>query len=210
MLAKTLLRKLMSSPAYKYIITKVMPFARFSVSYSEIRGWKYKRGYDLLKPGHILLSVDRHKLNSIVIPGTFSHAALCVDKGSEWEVSEMTHKHYTKSTFYDICSEADRVVILECSDFDESYIAGMIELCKRWTHIKYDIRFEPGTKNLYCSELIYEADFERRIRFKGEQAELIRSPIFDVFVIPPDDFLAAHNMHVVWDSDAEQPLAFEL
>jgi hypothetical protein len=173
-----------------------MPFARFSVGYGGIRGWQYARGYALLKPGHIIVSVDRHKLNTLLIPGTFSHAALCVNKGSEWEISEMTHKHYTKSTFFDICAEADRVAILECEAWDAEYVAKVIAKCKTFTHVKYDVEFEPGLKNLYCSELVYEADFERRLKL---------APFTSVIdtVIPPDSIYGSHNVAIVWDSDAE-------
>lgn len=199
---KELVAAIMHSKPYRWVIRQVMPFARFSLGYSDLRGWQYQRGYELLKPGHILVSVDRHKLNSVLIPGTFSHAALCVDKGSEWEVSEMTHKHHTKSAFYDICSQADRVAILECKDWDPEYVEKIIAKCKSFEHIKYDVEFEPGLKNLYCSELVYEADFERRLKlapFKGNKD-------LGLEIIPPDSLLNADNVEVVWDSDAEMRL----
>jgi hypothetical protein len=196
-----MLRWLMRTRGYRWVMMKVMPFARFSMGYSDIRGWKFARGYQLLHPGHIVLSVDRKKLNTLLIPGIFSHACLCVDGDlwSEWEISEMTHLNFTKSTFYDVCAEADRVVILECPDWDIAYVEKVIERCKSFEHVKYDIEFEPGLKNLYCSELVYEADFERRLKLP----ELKPTRLINRTLIPPDALYYAANVRVVWDSDAE-------
>jgi hypothetical protein len=119
--------------------------------------------YDAIQPGDIILSVDDKKLTTFLIGGEFSHAAMCVSKDKKWEVSEMTHTDYTKSTVSDICYEASRVVVLRCRDFDEKYTQAVVDKCKSFDGVPYDNMFELGVEALSCSELVYEADFERRL-----------------------------------------------
>ena len=103
-----------------------------------MRGVVYHKAYNLLKPGHILLSVDSKKLSTFFIPGEWSHSAICLSKDEEYEVAEMTQYHYTKSTFADFCFEADRVCIVECVDFDNEYISKFIDKCKEFEDAEYD------------------------------------------------------------------------
>lgn len=189
----------MGTAFYRWLLIKVIPFVRFSVYYTSLRGWKYIRGYRLLKPGHILLGVDRKKLTSLLIPGEFTHAALCVDKGVEWEVSEMTHKHYTKSAFFDICKEADRVLILECTDWDDAYIEKVVSACRALEAVEYDVAFELGIEALYCSELVYKSDIEKRLQVSLDDLAGLGRPY-----ISPTGLLKGKNVRVVWDSESEQ------
>jgi len=53
-----------------------------------------------------------------------------------------------------------------------------------------------GVKALYCSELVYQSDFERRLDVNLEDlAGLGRK------YISPDGLYKAKNVRVVWDSD---------
>lgn len=183
---------------YNYALVHIIPYIRFSVYYTSLRGWKYQRGYRLLKPGHILLSTDRKKLTTILIPGEFTHASFCVEKGSDWEISEMTHRDYTKSAFFDICKEADRVVILECPDWDAEYTKAVIEKCRSFHDAKYDVEFNLGVEALYCSELVYQSDFEHRLQVNLEDLAGLGCPY-----ISPTGLYQAHNVRIVWDSDNE-------
>ena len=103
----------MQSEFYEYIITKIIPFIRISFYYSSMRGYKYKRAYKLLKPGDIILCRDSWKLTSLLIPGKYTHAALCVEKKkySEFEIAEMGHNGFVKSTFYDLLRESTELII---------------------------------------------------------------------------------------------------
>lgn len=198
---KKIILWLMQTETYSWLLKHVIPYIRFSLYYTSFRGWKYKRGYKKLKKGHIILTLDKKKLTSLLIPGNFSHAALCVDKGpdSEWEVSEMTHTDYTKSCFFDICKESDRVVIGTCGDWDDEYIDKvLIPACKSFEGAKYDSNFELGVKALYCSELIYQSDIEKRLKYDLDDLAGIGRPY-----ISPDGISKSPNFKVVWDSDDE-------
>lgn len=198
MLRKKLILWLMETRLYSWLLLNVIPFIRFTTYYTSLRGWKYRKGFEKLRPGHIILAVDRKKLTTLLIKGDFSHAALCVGKNSDWEVSEMTHHHYTRSTFFDICKEADRILLLKCNDWDWEYTNKVITKCLTLTSAKYNTQFIFGIPALYCSELIYVSDVEKRLKVNIEDlAGLGRQ------YISPTGLYKAKNCSVVWDSDME-------
>lgn len=189
----------MQTQLYRWLLKHVVPFIRFTTYYTSLRGAKYHEGYKLLRPGHIVLTNDRKKLTSLLIPGEFSHAALCVGKGEGWEIAEMTHEDFTKSYFFDLCKEADRVVILECPDFDDDYTKKVIQMCRSFENAHYDVEFNLGIESLYCSELIYQSDFERRLKLDLEDLAGLGRPY-----ISPQGIYDCLNLKIIWDSDNER------
>jgi len=192
---------IMQSKFYNWVLSKIIPFIRISFYYSNMRGFKFKRAYKILRVGDIILCKDSWKLTTWLIPGEFSHAALCVDKEeySEYEIAEMTHKGFTKSTFYDIFRESTRLVILRCKDWDVDYIKKVVNKCKSFEGLSYDNMFEFGIKSLYCSEMIYEADEEKRLIVSIEDLMGLGKPY-----ISPIGIYHAKNAEVVWDSQNEK------
>jgi hypothetical protein len=189
-------QKIVSMKLYKRFVGRVLPHIRFSTAHNDICGAKYHEGYRVLKPGQIILSVDKEKLTTMLIPGEFSHAALCVAKGSDspFEIAEMTHKNYTQSHFYDLCREADRVVLLECKAFDEPYVEKVIDKCLSYKDAPYDTRFDMEDDKLYCCELVLQSDFERRLDVDFDDTGLGHE------YLSPDGLLNARNVEIVWDS----------
>jgi hypothetical protein len=165
-------------------------------------GDKYKKAYILLKPGDIILTKDKWKLTNWLIPGEFSHACLCVGKEgdckSEFEIVEMTHKGFTKSEFYDVFREATRLVILRCTDWGAIYTINVIDKCKSFEGVPYDISFTLGVKALYCSELIYESDFDHILDVSLEDLMGLGIPY-----ISPIGLYHAKNIEIIWDSENE-------
>lgn len=157
----------------------------------------YHQGYDLLKAGDIILTLDKKKLTTLLIGGEFAHAAFCVSKDHKFECAEMTHCDYTKSTFADVCFHSDRVVILRCPDFDTAYTIQVINKCKSFENAKYDTVFKLKNEFLYCSELIYESDFERRLDLDLSDLAGIGNEY-----ISPTGLFYAKNVEIVWDSSA--------
>jgi hypothetical protein len=205
---------IMSTHLYRLLLKHIIPKIRFSMLLPSLRGYKYKRGYRNLKPGDILVTNDKAKLTSFLIPGEFAHAALCVAKGAseEFEVAEMTHHDYTHSTFFDLCKEADRVVIIRCADWDKEYTAKVIKKCISYDGVKYDSLFTYGVTALYCSELVTMSDFEDRLKVSFDDlvgmGKLYISPTgLYRGALPNKRGLASNkskNCYVVWDSDNEK------
>jgi hypothetical protein len=192
---------IVQSRFFRFLLIRIIPFVRLNTYYTDIRGWKYKRGYSLLRPGDIILSKDRWKLLSFFVPGGFAHSALCVAKGNgeEFEVAEMTHSGYTKSAFFDICKEADHVVILRCHDWDDDYIKRVIDTCRSFDGKRYDTTFSPDLDTLYCTQLVVASDIEQRLKISTVNLPLAGKPVF-----VPGCLYKAKNVSIIWDSDMER------
>lgn len=191
------MRWLLDSALMRYLILNVLPFIRLSLYYTSMRGRQYSRGYKALKTGDIILTLDKKKLTTYLIPGEFSHAGFCVEKGHpDWEISEMTHSHYTKSHFFDMCKESDRVIILRPTNWDEEYLRNVISVCRTLDGAKYDHAFKLGTQTLYCSELIYYCDYEHRLALDLSDLVGLGRPY-----ISPTGILHSKNVTLIWDSD---------
>lgn len=149
-------RWIMDQDWYYWLLTHVIPYIRFTTYYTNLDGVRYHKLYDILQPGDIILTTDRKKLTTLLIPGEFSHAGMCVSTNGSWETSEMTHEDYSARCFFDMCKESDRVVLLRYIG-DQDIIDQAVHRCKGFFGTRYDIRFELGVKSLYCSELVYQS-----------------------------------------------------
>jgi len=202
----------MDTKFYSNIVLKIIPYIRFTMYYTSFRGWKYKRGYALLKKGDIIVAKDSKKATAILIPGEWTHAIQCIDKGPdvEWECSEMTHYNYTKSAFFDICKESEHVAIYRCTKYDDQYIDNIVvPTCKAFHAAVYDPQFKDaqeganqamslGIPALYCSELVYQSDPERRLGASLEDLCELGRPY-----ISPTGLSLADNVVCIWDSRKE-------
>ena len=186
----------MQTRMYRYLLKHVIPYIRFTTYYTNLRGKKYHALYEKLEAGDVILTIDKKKLTTLLIPGEFSHAAMCVSLDKRWEVSEMTHTDYTKSCFFDICKESDRVVIMRCKKITEEQLSTAIETCKSMKEVKYDTEFSLGISALYCSELIYVSYENNLIQANLEDFVGLGRPY-----ISPVGLYHAENLEVVIDSD---------
>lgn len=159
------------------------------------------RGYNILEPGNYILTNDAWKLTGFLVPNVWTHAAYCLRKNSEFEIAEMTHTNYTRSTFYDLCKEATRVSIWECDDWDQEYIKKVLTpTCLSFKDTPYDVKLERGPKALYCSEMIVESDKEGRLKVSDEDILGLGMPY-----VSPYGLSRATNARCKWDSDNETP-----
>jgi len=159
------------------------------------------RGYKYLEPGNFILTNDKWKLTGFLIPGEWTHAAFCLYKNSEFEIAEMTHTDFTRSTFYDICKESTRVTIWECVDWDQEYINEvLIPTCLSFQNTPYDVKFEQGPKALSCSEMIPEMDKQKRLKVSNEDILGL-----GMLYVSPTGLSKAKNIRCKWDSDNEVP-----
>jgi hypothetical protein len=196
---------LMHTSLYRWLLKHIIPYIRFSLYYTSLRGTKYHAGYRRLRAGDIILTNDRKKLTGLLIPGEMAHAALCVDlHPAPYEVAEMTHTDFTRSHFFDLCKEADRVVIMRCPDWSDLYRQAVCDQAKKFEGLPYDAGFELGVQALYCSELVYLADklaaeaLGLQPTLKCDLADLAG---LGVPYLSPDGLMFTANLVCVWDSD---------
>lgn len=193
---RQILRLILKSKAYAYFMKNIIWRIRISNYYSDFKGSQYTEAYGKIHEGDIVLCIDKKKLSTMLIPGEFSHAALFLGKDAPFEVAEMVHTGYNKAYFFDVCKESDRVVIMRCMMFDPDYIEKVVSSAIGFQHSTYDIAFSMGIESLYCSELVYQADFERRLKL-----DLSDLAGLGVEYISPDGLLYADNCFCVYDSE---------
>lgn len=162
---KFIFLSILNSKLYSWLILKIIPYIRFTNYYTKFNGYEYEQARKVILPGDVILSVDYKKLTSLMIPGEFCHASFFIGytEQREFEVIEMTHQNYCKHWLFDVCKEADRIIILRYN-LSEEYKQNMINRALLYENAIYDISFSLGVKALYCSELIYQSDYEHRLK----------------------------------------------
>lgn len=205
-LRRRILIRLMEWSLWVWVLRDVIPSIRFSLHSTKMTGRQYRVGYSLLQPGDIILSRNDRALTTICIPGYWSHALLCVgriDRGDAYEIAEMVGTGFVKSDFFDTCHQADHVIILRCPEWDLDYARDVIARCMSYDGLPYDFKFAFGVRALYCSELIYQADFEHRLKLTT--ADMMGLGIVEY--VSAQDIREAGNVDVVWDSDQKATAA---
>jgi len=153
-----------------------------------IKGSDYYIVKDLIKPGDILLRGYDNYLDGYFIPGTYSHAAMCIDK------EKIIHSMTPNVQYIDLCTfmRCDKIAI----------IRPLLDVYKRATAVKravkqlgspydYDFIFEEGGNNkryFSCSELIYHAYYPYReeLDWNLKQKDYF---FFNKKIFAPDDCL---------------------
>lgn len=201
LLRRRVLLFIMQTKTYNWLLAKIIPFIRVTTYYPRFKGTSFYTAYKLLEPGDILLAVDEQKLTTFLIGGKWSHAGVCVSKDQNFEVADMTHVGFNKGTFFDFCKESSRVAIFRCSAFDQEYIKVFIANVLSFDGARYDNQFlldsqlPLGVKDLYCSEMPYQADIEHRADVSLEDlAGLGR------LYISPTGWANGKNMVCIYDS----------
>lgn len=201
---------LMRTRFWKWLLLKEIPFIRMTTYYTTFSGRENFLSYSYLNPGDFILCVDRKKLTTKLVPGTMTHAAFCVGHAKKerffgdgapdafYEVAEMTHHGFTKSWWFDICKESDRVLIMTCMDWTEDDKKNIIAMVKSFEHCAYDVGFTLGIETLYCSELVYQADKRTADKLKCDLTDMagLKQPY-----ISPDGLMFAENSLCLYDSD---------
>ena len=195
---RKLLLFFMQSKLYSYLCKHVIPYIRFSLYYPKFTGIDFKQAQKLIKPCDIILTTDKKKLTSFLIPGVIDHAVLYLGEQGTFDLVEMTHENYKQGYLFDVCKESDRIIIIRCLHFDDNYKYQMIEKALSFKDAVYDYDFEFGVKSLYCSELIYHSDFEHRI--KVDLSDIVG---LGRQYISPSGLLYSPSVWCVYDSEYE-------
>jgi len=122
----------------------------------------------LMRPGDVILSKSKFHLTNVIIKGKFSHAGLVVKKG---KIAEMKANDFDVVDIDSFTKHATRFALLRLKDWDHKYSREMVDRCMSFASAKYDKFFTLGVDALYCSELVYESDFDRRI--KADLSDLV-------------------------------------
>lgn len=173
--------------SYPYMANNVYPYVRFSTYHTSMTGKDMWIGYDILRPGDIVLSQDNKKLTNILQLGSkYKHVGLCVSKNKDQEILHSKAKygvHYV--TFADFCFRADKICILR-PKIDKWKIDEIIKNARNKLGKPFDIYFNLDDNKRYaCTELIYFSD-------NNKYLNLPKNP-------KPDDFYYSKLFDVVWE-----------
>ncbi len=193
----SILRRIQRGRIYAWLMWWVVCRLRFSLCHTSMTSEKYIEGDSQIQDGDVVLATDNRALSTLCVPGTHTHALLCIGQSPHGVMmcAEMTHTGYGEVAFAQACFHASRVVILRCPDFDSVYVRSVVRACRVFKGTPYDTQFDLDDDEVYCSELPYHCDFERRLQVVPSRAWGTGQK-----VIKPDD-LAAANVEVIYDSD---------
>lgn len=200
-LRRLAVKAIMHSSIYRWFLVKVLPKARFSTYYTDSTGKMFIEVDSLANIGDLVFIKDRHKLAGKLIPGDWDHVAVIVGaKDGYWIIAEMVVDGFRTVYLFDLLKECDEVMLANCKDFvsqyDEDYYPDkFVNRVLSFRHAKYDIGFTLGVKELYCSELIYAADAEKRIQYDLSDLAGIGKPY-----ISPSGLADAKNLRIKYDS----------
>lgn len=190
---KRFLAWLMTTKIYKYFLKHVIPYIRTTTYYPKFNGRQFEvLSHIELEPADVFVTLDNRKLTGLLIKG-WDHAAMVIDPYNR-KVIQMTHNDCTIDHVFDLCKESDHVMLLR-PKLDENYKWEMCIKAMEFRNAKYDGAFDLGVEALYCSELIYQADFQRRLNLDLSDLAGLGKPY-----ISPTGLAECKDFEVIFDS----------
>lgn len=114
-----------------------------------------------MQAGDILLSKSKFALTNVLIGGDFSHGAVAIGPD---EIAEMTANDFDVVDVDHFCKGTTRVALLRIVDLSDDYGRRVALTAMSFEGKRYDASFKLGVEALYCSELCYQADYQRRMQ----------------------------------------------
>lgn len=155
----------MATDTYRILLRYVLPNLRLL----QAPGPNYRMKEMIRKEmqeGDFLLSKSRYNITNWIIGGDFSHASVVVkdpDSG-KLMIAEMTANDFDLVTVDHFCQFSTRIALLRLKDRKLGYPAKVAEKALSFQDCQYDCNFKLGVEALYCSELAYQSDYERRMQ----------------------------------------------
>lgn len=144
-----------------------------------------------MRPGDVLVSKSTYRLTNLVIGGKFSHGAFVINTN---EIAEMTAKDFDVVDVNEFAAGCTHIALLRLKSPDQIYANKMVEKCLSFSDARYDADFSLGVEALYCSELVYQSDFERRMKCNLDDIVGMGRPY-----ISPDGLFCAPGLELVYE-----------
>lgn len=150
----------MKTSAYRFFLKYLIP----NLTFFTATGPNYYLKQEIrekMKPGDVILSKSSGHLTNVLIGGTYSHAAIVVGPD---RIAEMTANGFDIVDVDKFCKQSTRICLLRLLKEDDEYGRSMAEKAMTFANSEYDLDFTLGVESLYCSELAYQSDYERRFQ----------------------------------------------
>ena len=189
------IRWIMSTRPWAWFLKHMVRKVRFSWAYTDMTGAIYHECRRMLRPGDLILTVDRDRWSSKHTPGEWAHGAVCVsNEGGVVKVAEMTGDGFQVVDLFTVCSHADEVAVWRCRDWDDPYIRFVVlPACFDLIGTPYDPQFRQGADEVYCFELWQVVDRDRRLH-------LVFSDVMGEPTVTGQSVTKADNAYLVFDS----------
>lgn len=163
---RRLLLFIMESYIYRIFLRYILPFLRWPKGIPEEKREIIRQQ---VMPGDIILTKTKRSLAAQLIPGDWDHALIFTMKDRTHHIAEMIAPGFNEDTLEYVLNDCDQLCILRPKDqWPPVYIIKFLKKALSFKGAKYDQSFDLGIKSLYCSELIYHADIDKRLKFNLE------------------------------------------
>lgn len=152
---------LMSTKLYRFFLKYILP----QIQFFHATGPSYfikQSLIDKMLPGDVLLTKSSFHLTNLLIGGRFSHAAIVIEKN---KIAEMTAKGFDVVNVSEFSKHCTKISLLRLHPQDNEYSKKMAQYCMNFSDRSYDNKFSLNVEALYCSELVYQSDYEKRIKY---------------------------------------------
>lgn len=140
----------------KYVIPQIQFFSATGPSYSFKESMRRT-----MRAGDVVLTKSSFHLTNLLIGGRFSHAAIVVGPD---KIAEMTSNDFDVRSVDEFSKHCTKISLLRLHTNDQAYATQMAINAMSFSDRDYDYRFTLGVDALYCSELIYQSDTEKRLQ----------------------------------------------
>lgn len=185
-----------SSWAWQFLLTWIIPAIRFGGK--PITDAQIQELSSVIQKGDCILLKDPKKLSHILIGGTWSHAAICTSfLDDQYPVfGEMGHAGFQEVNIKKLVGYSTKIAVIRPKDADFTYMKLMGEEARRigLLSIGYDFIFSLGEKSLYCSELVYLADYHKLYQANLDDLAGLGHPY-----ISPDGLYKAKGAKIVFE-----------
>jgi uncharacterized protein YycO len=150
----------MSTRFYRFLLKYVIP----QIQFFHATGPNYhvkETIRNTMRAGDVVLTKSSFHLTNLLIGGRFSHAAIVVGKD---RIAELTANGFDVRSVDEFSKHCTKISLLRIHPDDQLYATQMAVNAMGFSDRDYDYRFTLNVDALYCSELVYQSDTEKRLQ----------------------------------------------
>lgn len=181
---------LMSTRFYRFLLKYVIP----QIQFFHATGPNYAMKQAIrnsMRAGDVVLTKSGFHLTNLLIGGEFSHAAVVVGPD---RIAELTANGFDVRSVDDFSKHCTKISLLRLHPDDQAYATQMAINAMSFSDRDYDYRFTLNVDALYCSELVYQCDTEKRL-----QCDLTDLVGMGCPYISPEGLYAAKGLRPVFE-----------
>lgn len=149
---------------------------------------------DLLEPGDVLLTRTNGELTTLIVPGFWKHAAVCIGKS---KIIDATFAGVKERWLADLVMRTDYLAVMRVKEVTVHDQINITEFAQDQLGKVYDFEMQANDIDaLFCSELVLNA-----VNYaKGDNYLELRERVgVDTFT-PNDCYLAKKKFDIIWES----------